>query len=497
MPMTKKHNALNVPYRLETIEDITSALHSDLLSGVDYKRLLHFAKEKSMQQPDALIRAKKKVTRKFSKVDEGKIRESKITFYEVANLPLVAEYPLLRESIPWIDDIVRHKDLFDFFYSFPGEIRERLQMENITESLTSMYAAVLAVRRLLKRDLLVYIKARKTSMLNLVQLKQSLVALTVFDPANEDIILALRTEKTDGAGPLHQNALAEILFARLPQTISRLLTSHVESMIRKLSAKISRINLSSRHMMNLMGYIRTNITIDDFYKALGRIDGVAAKMLIPQESKNKLHHYIESLKKNIDRAPSVYRALFLSPGLETYQKLYKPTRVMKQEETVTVHTRLFILDFYATKDYFDLIKARFSSDCTATYLGEKQLMTPFFFNIRIFSGEMWIGNIYMLDFCEQHGSLIIDRIQIPREMDASFQQFFDHLKEVLIEMFEHVPYQDILMPLKISNHNTVQKIFNQYKKKLKKKEVSIGKAFADRFESLYREKPYYILHKRP
>jgi hypothetical protein len=500
------NHPLEIPYRLETIEDITNAMQGDLLEMTDYKRLLHFAKEKTFQQPQALIKAKRKVTKDFTIVDEEKIRDVKITISEVADLPLIPQYPLVEESIPWIDDIICHESIFHFFHSFPLEIRKRFLLEHSADSPASMFSSVLAIRKILKKDLLVYVKAQKPSTLSLVQFRKSLVALTVFEPRNEDVLLALKTEKTDENISLHQNALAEILFARLPKTIKLMLNMNANTLVQKLSLKMSHLKLSSRHIMNLMGYInRENITSDALSKALNRIDGVAMKISIPQESKNKLHDYMESMKKNMDRAPSVYRSLFLSSDLEPYQKLYRSTKVIKSEKTVTKtviertvrqYTKVSTLDFYATKDYFDIIKSKFSKDCTDTYLGERQFMTSYFFNVRIFKGKKWIGNIYMLDFCQEHDSLIIDRIQMPRAVKASFHQFFDYLREVLIEMFEGVRYEYILMPLKISNHGTIQKIFNQHKKKLTKK-ANMTDTSVNHFESISGETTYYVLHKRP
>ena len=125
-----KNHPLEIPYRLETIEDISTAMMGDLLGMADYKRLLHFAKEKAFRQPLALIKAKKKVTKDFSIVDEEKIRDVKINFSEVANLPLIPQYPLVEESIPWIDDIICHENIFHFFHSFPLEIRKRFLLEH-------------------------------------------------------------------------------------------------------------------------------------------------------------------------------------------------------------------------------------------------------------------------------------------------------------------------------------------------------------------------------
>lgn len=544
------NNALEIPYRLETIEDIKNAMFSELFGEVDYKRLLHFAKEKPIQRPYALINARKKVTKDFTLVDENKIREAKISIREVANLPtgifeppvaaekntreavnlpLVNQYPLILESTPWIDNVVSHEDIFLFFLNFPPDVRKHLLLEKGVSSPGSMYASMLAIRKLLKKCLIVYVKAQKTTTLSLIQLKQSLVALTVFDPRNEDVLLALRTEKTDENSPLQQNALAEVLFCRLPKIIHGLLSITASSLIRKLSLKMSSLKLSSRHIMNLMGYFNQKMRPDDLSKTLDRICGVVVKMSIPQESKDRLLDYIDSMKKNMERAPMVYRTLFLSPELETCRKLYQPIRLpvatekkeenlspkpetsrkhnqptrlpviakkkeeILKEKTVRQYTRVKTLDFYATKDFFDLLKSRFSKDCTDTYQGERQLMAPHFFNIRIFKKEKWIGNIYMLDFCDPFSSLIVDRIQMPRERKALYHRFFDDLKEVLIEMFEEVPYQYILMPLKISNHGTIQKIYNQYRKKLTKKEMWVHPRM-DQFESIAGN-TFYVLHK--
>jgi len=282
--------------------------------------------------------------------------------------------------------------------------------------------------------------------------------------------------------------------------------------------------------MNLMGYFNHKTVPDDLFKTLDRICGVAVKMSIPQESKDRLLDYIDSMKKNMERAPLVYRTLFLSPALETCRKLYQPARLLVltekkkehpspkletsrklnqpatvpvvtkkkkenlKEKTVLQYTRVKTLDFYATKDFFDLVKARYSKDCTDTYLGERQLMTKHFFNIRIFKKEKWIGNIYMLDFCYERACLIIDRIQMPRERKALYHRFFDDLKEVLIEMFKDVHYCQILMPLKISNHYTIQKIYNQYRKKLAKKEMLIFPRM-EQFESIAWN-TFYVLHSR-
>jgi hypothetical protein len=67
---------------------------------------------------------------------------------------------------------------------------------------------------------------------------------------------------------------------------------------------------------------------------------------------------------------------------------------------------------------------------------------------------------------------------------------------MLIEMFDGVQYQYILMPMSISNHGTIQDVFNEYKKKLAKKVKIFDAPYSGHFESLMGRKSYYVLHKR-
>src|SRR5690606_4886224 len=138
-----KNHPLEIPYRLETIEDINKAVTDGFITMAEQARLLHFAKEKKYQQPPALIKAKKKVAKDFIVINEEKIREVKINISEVANLSLIAQYPLIMENIPWVDEMIRHEDLFHFFHSFPLEIRKRMQLEHLPGLPTSMYSTVL------------------------------------------------------------------------------------------------------------------------------------------------------------------------------------------------------------------------------------------------------------------------------------------------------------------------------------------------------------------
>jgi hypothetical protein len=60
----------------------------------------------------------------------------------------------------------------------------------------------------------------------------------------------------------------------------------------------------------------------------------------------------------------------------------------------------------------------------------------------------------------------------------------EHLRDALAEMFADVDYRYLLVPLRISNHEAVQRVFNQYRKKLPPKEFHFQTPYAEHFESL-------------
>ncbi len=154
-----------------------------------------------------------------------------------------------------------------------------------------------------------------------------------------------------------------------------------------------------------------------------------------------------------------------------------------------------------TKDYLDLAKGRVSDDCsTEFYLGEKHLLTPNSFNIRIFRDDQWSSCIYMLDLTIESEVLLFDRIRIPRYIDSDYVKFFHHLKETLEELFAEVGYRFILAPRTISNHSSIQKVFNRVKDRLPKVTLKFGvigrPVNSSSFESFGQGPVYYVLSEK-
>ena len=234
--------------------------------------------------------------------------------------------------------------------------------------------------------------------------------------------------------------------------------------------------MTPKQRLGLFSYFPMGLAREEVVPALKKMSQIARKMGMLDNVKIRFHDYIKVMAENIEKRQGLYARLFLDKELEKIQRLYVPRDVMKyrisyKDVIRATYTEKSIILFYPTKDYMDLWHGTFSSDCVGLDLGQKHLMSPEYFNIRIFKDGKWRGNIYMLDLTER-GILMVDRIQIPRSINAEYMQFFKGLAEVFQEMFAEVSYEEILMPLKISNHDTIQKVFNKYKDRLVKRRVS-------------------------
>jgi hypothetical protein len=501
-----KLHEMTIPYRLKTSEDILEAIRLKLIpDGWDDRCVLDLARRVILHQPPAMQKAKERISKQFIRIREEKIREENIQYKGIAHFDPVDKFPFIHRSISWSKEVAAYGDLFQFLRSLPQQVRDRCLPNPVTDSPTGMYDSIIAIRRLLKQEMLHYIKTHKTNRLTTEHFRRLLVAGTLFNTNNDDVLQALRAQKPgDAEQPLQKNALAELLFVRLPNFIKELFFMDPKAVRRRLFAKIAKLDMSNRQRASLHAYYRTDATAGDIIPILKRMDMVMKNMSLPPETKTAFHDYLSSLQKQIEHAPSLYRILFLGKELIPLQKFHKPGRVMTSsvsyaERIFRTYTVVTKLDLYPTKDFMDFFKGTISGDCTGVRLAEAHLCTPNFFNIRIFqdSGRNpdWIGNIYMLDFSEEYGSLLIDRIQIPRSLKAYYHGFCEHLRDALAEMFAYVDYRYLLIPLRISNHAAVQRVFNQYRKRLPQKVFDFQTPHAEHFESVRSDRHYCVFHE--
>lgn len=493
--------AFEKPFRLETLADIEEARRANLL-GIGKEGFLRMRalaqKQGQPPLPPALELAKKLVKKDFFMMRQEKRGGSDRRFEQAENLPLLEDFPLIAEKLPWVQALALHRDLFSHLRTLAPELRKTLGLEGNRRP-TQAYESMLTLRKFFRLEMLSVVRTRRTKALDREEFRKLLTASTLFLPSNEDVLTGIRQSAgMPGREVLFQNCLAELLFSRLPRFMEGLAATQSGMVRRKLFAKLAKLGLSGRQRLSLSGYIPLEVSAKELAGVLGRIESVAGRMSLPEETKKSLVSFVRSLDSQANAVRKVYRELFLGTELSLLQTRYRPRPVMRQgtrswETIVQTATLQATLEFYPTKDWMDLMKGRFSSDCSGFALGEMQLLCPHFFNVRIFEGLKWIGNIYMLDLTRERGALLVDRIQIPRALRVDFLRFFDSLREVFEEMFAQVPCREILLPLGISNHHSVQTAFHRYRKKLAKRRLRVTIPAGEHFESLAKKTSYCAL----
>jgi hypothetical protein len=490
---------VDIPYRLDSIEAINTAKREDFLNlGKGYNLMLVAARNGDLHYPQAFRKAKKSVKKDFTVIDEEVICKIDVRYEEISDLDLAGNLERIEGKIPWLRDMARHESAFGYIETFPPDVRKGLGVERTPPTPTQMLEAHLALRHLIKREILHYVKTGRTKSVDLEYLKQLMTAMSLFDSPQQEILHLLKTGEATGDFQVpYQNILAEMLFARLPQTMGNLVMANPLALRQKLFARIGRLDITVRQRMTLCGYCQHILNPQQLTDALGKMKQISARMSLTPETKRSLNDYLDSLKSHLEKISQVYREWFLDRDLEIIKKLHAPSHWLKvkryADKLVKTCTHLVTLELYPTKDFLDICKGVVSGDCVTEVLGENHLRESRYFSIRIFMDRKWVGNIYMLDFTDTRGILLVDRIQIPRNLRVLYHRFFDYLREVFEELFVDVPYESIIMPKTISNHKNLQKTFNIYRKNLPSVAVDFGNTETKNFESTNRRQRYHVL----
>lgn len=449
-------SSFTIPYRLETCEAVCQAMREDLLGiGGGYKDIYTTSQNLSLHKPPALKNACQQFKKDFYILRKEKLKEVDKIRIRIAHLDLVSNFPVIEEKIYWAKEISESKSIIHFLTIFSHAVQRDCNISPFPVSPIKMLESQISINRFIKHEILSYVSSKKGRRLTPVELRKFIIAGALFDARNDHVLHALRLSNKHKDGEmLYQNALAELLFSGVPAYLGQIIKIDPKTIRQRLFSKIDKLGLSVKQRTMLFGYFSPNIHKDDLLSIIDKID-LIAKKIAGVEISSKLHEYISSMKFKITSATAIYKEMFLSPELQQIQKIYIPQTILQstvsfRTSIIETYTRIESLTFYPTKDYLDLWKGSVSGDCTKLNLGEEQLKTPSFFNIRIFKDSCWIGNIYMLDFTKECGVLLVDRIQIPRGVNAKYIHFFDYLKEIFRELFSAVKYNKIRLIVKAS-----------------------------------------------
>jgi hypothetical protein len=487
---------LEVPYVLDSQGKILCAKKQNLLNfpEEEFDEMLAFASDHKIIVPPILEKTKN-VKKEFRIVKNIKTTELNIKVSDITGIDLINGFDLIMEQLPYIRKLSKHESILGYIETLPNDIADLcLNEEN------SSFEVILDYIKLIKKEILLLARTKRTGKLEISKLKEMIIAYSLFLPENEHILSAVRQDgKEKKKEILFQNVVSSLLFYKSKKTMRILTALDYETIKNKLFSKLAKVGLTSREKMSVFN---SASKIKDPVAFIEAVGSFVKKVRVEKEKTKKIEDYILSLKDSLKRVNDLDQVLFMTKELKVIKKVLGPecnnmgmTKSYKEQVIKSV-TQVSSIGYYPCKDYLDLAKCWMSDDCTHDNLARKQLLSPEFFNIRLFGQRgKWKGNIYMLDFTNKDPSfLIIDRIQVPRQSKADYINLFANLKEVLTEMFLEVSFKYIVCPVTISNHKSIQKLWHNYRKKRKLPFISLKfkTGSTKHFESLRGGRKYHV-----
>jgi len=288
--MSLVNDPLQIPYRLETPEDVAQAMEKNLL-GIDknYERILQVAKFYRLSFPPAYLSARKEVRKDFVRVRKEKIRQVSVEFEEIEHLNLMSDFERIEKQVPWLKSLAEHPDIFSFIQGMPEKVRYRCRIESYRTSPSAMVASFVAIKRLLRQELVSYALSKKTKIVSLDDLKRFIGAYTLYGKSNRDVYEALKlgtTGNSDPYGILYQNACAEILFSRIPSLIRELIVLESDVIRQKVFSRIAKLDMTPKQCLGLYGYFPLSLPQDKVVPVLKKMSQVARRMSISDQAKD-------------------------------------------------------------------------------------------------------------------------------------------------------------------------------------------------------------------
>jgi len=489
----------DIPYHLETRQDILRAKQENLLDiGLEYEVMEAVERRLTIIKPPALEKAHP-VIKDFFHVRSELVIEADLKHLERSRLDLTNSFHHIELALPWAADLARCNDFIELLQIFPLEVQKRCWGDSRPGTMTGRFEATMEAQKIIKEEALAISRTGRTRSLTREDLRRLIAGRVLFEPENEDILKGLRdaiNDSRDGAA-IYQNVCAELLFTRIPSFVSLIARMDPKLFRRKFLDRVAKLGMTPREKMAIFAYFPGEVSLAALFPAMEKVSA-AARRILGQVKADLIDDSITGFRHKVNMIKTLYDGLFLTPELKQIRKLHYAgladgQKRLYNERITRARTHLDTIAFFPTKDYLDLCKAKFSSDCTGLDLSEKHLETPAYFNVRIFRGAKWIGNLYMLDFTESDGVLVLDRIQVPRDLNVTYINFFGHLLEIFREMFSSVENWQVLMPVAISNHGFIQAAWNGYRKGLKKMKFQGHANGMEHFESLQRKRDFYVL----
>ncbi|MDZ7271400.1 MAG: hypothetical protein ONB17_07275 [candidate division KSB1 bacterium] len=511
-PEQRDSTYVEPPYRLTTIEQIRAAIKTPPpgFTRTHMGRVQRLASQVRLQSPPALSVLPQTITLRLYQFRTQLVRVSHMDIRTSAELSLERDPALFAPYMPFVQRIARESDLVSFLSNLladeadggllPGRVRDQLR-EQLTQARYHLVVRTMAnhLRSLCKALL----KSGAGDREQVRKFRFLLLAHTLFAVGNDDVLNLIRKGLEEGPNSvtLH-NGMAELLFRRVPIMLyKRVLRPQapIESFVRRLEHM--RLTVYQRNALTTM--VRAAADQETWARRLRAAERAARTFQIPEDEQVRLLGMLGNLQVELTRAHQLFEEVVLEQPLRPLCAAYRQHPLaLGVKVHFTVQMRRFLctaerLVLYPTKDYMDLLKGRFSSDCTSeAKLALAHLSEPRFFNMRIFRNQEWIGNFYCLDLGDVAKAIVIDRIQIPRTVPAVYHQFFPVLSRAFERVLRKTPYRYVMIAPDVSNHLHVRRLLAAYIRSRRPKSLELTDLPGLRrsFESFSGERPrFYVL----
>ncbi len=500
---------LRPPYRLVTMEDVQAAITMPPpgFTAAQMRRLASRARNLKPQAPPAMVVLPPKISLRLYRFRTRVARTPRPEVLSAAACALSHDVTALARYIGPVQEMASEPHLASFLQR---ALLEQNGSGMIHKELRDRLVALLHQGRyhLLVRSLGSYLRALCKHILKsgpgdgqvLAELRRLLLAYTLFAVENDDVLTALRRAMAEGSNsPMLRGAVAELILWRARQAVYlRILRPQIpiEAFVRKLD----RLELTVYQRNALTTMVRRAAGPESIARSLGAAERAARLFRIAPRERTRLLGMLQNLRSELTKACDFYERYILEKDLVPLCRLYRPQVFSVPRDFMSVRRSLYLrerLDLYPTKDYLDLLKGKISEDCTSEpELARAQLAEPRFFNLRMFSGNEWVGNIYCLDFGDPWRALVIDRIQVPRRFSTLYEQFFARLARAFRRLLRGSTYRYVLVPRDISNHDHIRALLAAHVRATRPATLGLpaSSQLAAAFESFKGSRPrFYVL----
>jgi hypothetical protein len=288
------------------------------------------------------------------------------------------------------------------------------------------------------------------------------------------------------------NGLNTLLVERLGRLKGNLFDIHFHKLKDLAVNKVNRCGVPfpfKTKIVSIIGAVRARSDVARAQERLERLIHLSEGR-IPAGEMQKVKDIVTMYLKKVQFFEAFFADTFHMERIrQIYETFCRPFEI--QEITDTEITNQLVLHLYPTKDYHDFLKGVTSGDCSADVpLAARHMESPHFFNVRIFHGSSWIGNIYMLDYMDRD-VLIVDRIQMSERKEMLPLHFFQRFMNQLLGNLKIRQSISILGPSAISNFKWVQKNYEGFRTGRRRMEFRLDDSDGS-FDSS-RQKKFYVL----